>query len=265
MEVYAAMVDDMDRYIGEVFRALRDLGEFDNTVVVFMSDNGAEGGDETRHPLFRKFVAECCDNSYDNLGRPGSFVFYGREWARVSNVPNRFFKSTSAEGGIRTPAIISLPGGTEPRRHDGLLSVMDLAPTVLDLAGVERPGEVFDGRPVHAMQGRSFRSVLEGSEARLRGDAEALGFEQSNHRALIRGPWKIAQVQPPNGDGHWKLFNLDADRSESTDLSQARPELFRELLDEWEAYAIANGVVSLDEIRRQRPPVPGTRPAPEGD
>ena len=248
MEVYAAMVDDMDHHIGAVINTLKELGEYDNTIILFLSDNGAEGNTADRHPLFKAFVEDCCDNRLDNLGKPGSFVFYGRGWARVSSVPNRYYKSTTGEGGIRSPAIVRYPAaGDGQRRHDGFLSVLDIAPTILDFAGAAHPGTEYNRHAIHPLQGASFRNVIEGAEKPVHPPQHVMGWELSNHKALIRGDWKIAAVHPPYGEGSWRLFNLAEDRSESTDLCDEYPGIFNEMLILWQDYATQNGVVVLDE------------------
>ena len=115
MEIYAAMVDDMDRYIGKVVQTLQDLGQYDNTVIFFMSDNGADPKDFPRLPMWAPFVQSCCDNSYSNLGKANSFVGYGPGWARVSAAPGKLHKSTTAQGGISSPAIVRHPGSVTQR------------------------------------------------------------------------------------------------------------------------------------------------------
>ena len=237
MEVYAAMVDDMDRYIGEVIATLKEIGAYDDTIILFMSDNGAEGADAGRAEVFRRFVEACCDNSYANMGRASSYLFYGHHWARAGTVPSRLFKSTTAEGGIRSPAIVRHPGAAGGRRYDGFLSVLDVMPTVLELAGVAHPKSSLP------LKGASFVSVLKGEDEAVHGSDYVMGWEFSGHRALRKGRWKIVYTMPPLGDRRWRLHDVLADPSEQRDLSATEPEVMKELLAEWDLYVARHGVV----------------------
>ena len=252
MEIYAAMVDDMDKYIGDVIRTLKDLGQYGNTFIFFMSDNGADAGNPARLPMFRKLIESCCDNSYANMGNADSFLAYGHEWARVSTVPGKFFKSNTTQGGILSPAIIHYPGTENAGgRYDEFLTVMDVAPTVLSLAGLEHPGTSYRDREVYPLQGSSMTPVLNGVARPIHGKDYTMGWELRNHRALRKQDWKIVMSQPPLGDGQWKLHNLKDDPSESNDLSQVYPGIFETMIQHWEDYAEENGVVLLDNTERR--------------
>jgi arylsulfatase A-like enzyme len=146
MEIYAAMVENLDANVGRLIRHLKSKGEYDNTFIFFQSDNGAEGGD--RDTFVDVSHTGPVDNSLANLGRKGSYVGYGPRWAEVGATPFRLWKSYSTEGGIAVPAIARLP-----RQHEGRVSfggvthITDLAPTFLELAGVTAPGSVYKGKP----------------------------------------------------------------------------------------------------------------------
>ena len=158
MEIYAAMVDDVDVYIGRMIDYLKEIGEYDNTVIFFMSDNGPEG-----HAMQHSFVevaewAEaCCDNSYENIGNADSYVWLGPNWARAGNTPLRMFKGYTSQGGVRAPAFFHYPRAMQTAvMNDSIITVKDIMPTLLELAGIEHPGAgTFQGREVIAMEGRS--------------------------------------------------------------------------------------------------------------
>ena len=247
MEIYAAMVDDMDRYVGEVIQALKDAGEYERTVVFFMSDNGAESGNPIRIPAFQQLVDECCDNSYSNMGKADSYLAYGPNWARVSALPSKFFKSYTTQGGILSPAILSYPEAQgEIDRYDEFLSVLDITPTFLALAGVEYPASPYKGKRTLPLKGSSMVPILQGDAAPIHPPDCIMGWELNNQRALRMNDWKIVMSQPILGDGQWKLYNLSSDPSESIDLSEEYPQIFETMLRHWEDYVAENGVVLLD-------------------
>ncbi len=243
MEIYAAMVSDLDRYIGEFFAYLDDCGELDNTFVLFISDNGPEA---IRRDLFRgepsNWVRECCDNSYANLGAGNSYVAYGPNWARAGAVAFRRDKTTAFEGGIHVPAIAWYPSAIAPGSStDVFATVMDILPTFLELAGTEHPGSEYRGRPVEPVRGRSLVSLLSGGPAPE--NAAGTGWELSHHRGLRHGDWKLVWDQAQGADARWQLFNLADDPGELTDLRAAEPEQFEAMLAEWDRYGRSSGVL----------------------
>lgn len=258
MEVYAAMVSDVDAYVGEVIDYLKSIDEFDNTFILFMSDNGAEG-----HPLDQsigaigRWVNECCDNSYDNLGRRDSFLWYGPNWARASVGPWRMFKAFTSEGGIRAPAFVHYPALDGGVVNDNLLTVMDIMPTFLELADTEHPGTRYKGREVVRMQGESMLPMLRGEADATHATDYVMGWELFGKTGIRRGDWKIIQeprsdfwtARNPIGESYsWQLFNLAEDPTELTDLAANEPDKLREMIALWEQYAIENGVIIPDKV-----------------
>jgi len=231
MEVYAAMVDNLDRNVGRLLATLQELGVYEDTFIFFQSDNGAEA-EPTR---FRD--NEHIDNHYENLGRPFANVAYGRRWAEVSATPFRLWKGTSGEGGVLVPAIARLPrqaaGGAAFR---GVSHVSDLAPTFLALAGAPNPGSRYREREVHPITGVSLLPALRGGAPPREADS-LLSDELFGRRYVRRGAWKLSFIEPPLGTGAWELYNLESDRGETKDLAREQPELVRELSREFEAYA----------------------------
>lgn len=241
MEIYAAMVDRMDQNVGRVIDALKASGDYDNTIILFLADNGAEGIDlvHARNPRFRA-RAEAADNSLDNLGTASSYISYGPGWAQAATTPSWLYKAFATEGGTRTTAFLSGP----VVRHPGTiahpyLNVMDVTPTILDLAGIPAPRREFQGRKVQPIMGTSWARWLEGKADHVHAPDESIGTELFGSRALRRGDWKITDP----GDGLWRLFNIAADPGETDDLSAREPARKAELEKEWEAYAQSVGVV----------------------
>jgi len=273
MELYAAMVEYMDDQIGRVFDYLKEIGEYDNTIVIFISDNGAEGND------LRSMVAgqpgtmgylhamnSFAENGHNALGRKGTYAEYGPAWAQVSMVPFRIYKGWVSEGGIRSPLIISGPGvkGAGELNKKAVLHVMDVAPTILELAGIEHSA-TYKGREIEPMQGKSWVGMLEGDTQSPRTSDDWLGWELFGNRAIRQGDWKITWLYEPLGTEEWQLFNLAEDPGEQYDLTDKYPEKRKELIALWDEYVKTNGV-----IIGARSPFEGTRkalrdPVPEFD
>ncbi len=252
MEIYAAMVHDVDIYVGRVLDHLKAMGEYDNTFIFFMSDNGAEGHDLQRTwPFLQDWIAECCDNSYANMGRGNSYLDYGPNWARAGVGPFRLYKGYATEGGIRVPAIVRMPGQASMEKvHRTMVTVKDVMPTVLELAGVTHPAETggaYKGRTVFPMQGRSMKAMLMGDVATVHGEDPVMGWELFGRRAIRKGPWKLTWTTAPYGPDDWELFNLAEDPGEVNNLSEAYPDRKQELLELWEAYVEENGVIVSTE------------------
>src|SRR5690606_13930877 len=163
MEIYAAMVSDLDEHVGRFIDYLESIGELENTLVFFISDNGPEGMRRDLDAPLSDWVAECCNNAYANLGAPDSYVMYGPNWARAGSVPFRGAKQTAFEAGIRVPAIAYWPGKVPAgSRSDAFATVMDVLPTLLEVAGTQHPGTTYRGRAVARPLGESMTSVLTG-------------------------------------------------------------------------------------------------------
>jgi arylsulfatase len=254
MELYASMVEYMDDQIGRVFDYLKEIGEYDNTVVIFISDNGAEGNDlrgmvagQAGSFGFLHAMNNFAENGHNSLGRKGTYAEYGPAWAQVSMAPFRIYKGWVSEGGTRSPLIVSGPGvqGSGELNKQAILHVMDIAPTLLDLAGVQQP-DTYNEREVVPMQGKSWAGMLEGSTQSPRGPEDWLGWELFGNRAIRQGDWKITWLHRPLGTWDWQLFNLAEDPGEQHDLSEKFPERREELIALWDEYEDMNGVIIGD-------------------
>lgn len=251
MELYAAMVEHMDDQIGRVFDHLKEIGEYDNTVVIFFSDNGAEGNDlvgmvagKPGTTGYLHAMNNFPQTGHNYLGRKGSFAEYGPGWAQVSSVPFRLYKGFVAEGGTRSPLIVSGPGvqGAGEINREAVLHVMDIAPTLLEVAGVQYPS-TFEGREIVPMQGKSWAGMLEGKTRSPRNSGDWLGWELFGNKAIRRGDWKVTWLYEPFGTGDWQLFNLAEDPGEQYDLSDKNPGEKKELVALWDEYVKTNGVI----------------------
>jgi len=244
MEVYAGMVNNMDYHFGRVVKYLKDIGEYDNTIVIFLSDNGPNPWYSEDYPgnLGSKWFAQF-DNSIDNLGHPMSHYAYGMGWGSASAGPLDLFKMTVAEGGIRSPMLIAGPGVKGGRQVDAFAYVWDVMPTVLELAGIPHPVK-HQGRQVERLRGKSLQGVLTGSTKAVYGADEFVGGELQNGKWMRQGDFKAVSVAPPYGTGTWHLYNLADDPGETRDLAKAQPETLKTLQAAWDRYADEVGVVS---------------------
>ena len=248
MEIYAAMVDQVDVHTGRVVDYLKQSGQFDNTVIIFLSDNGAEGHDldETwpaeAFPAIRKTIDDSHDFSYEAMGRPGSYVLYGPNWANAGAPPFRLHKAFPTEGGTRAAAFVfyppSFPGG---RLVDDFISIKDVTPTLLEFVGVEHPGAHYEGRAIQPMSGISMLSVLMGTGS-MPSD-RIVADELLGKRLVRKGEWKIVHMPTPWGTGGWQLYNIRQDPSENHDLAAQYPDKVAELTAHWDQYVEDNGVI----------------------
>lgn len=245
MAVYAAMVDLVDQNVGRVMKYLEEKGQLQNTYVIFMSDNGAEGHDFTDNPFLKGWI-EKYDNSYENLGRRNSFTWYGPNWAHVGTAPFRHHKGFPSEGGIHVPGFIYEPGlKVAGQTSKTVLSVKDIMPTILDLAKIRHPSH-YRGHAVLPMQGRSFATLLAGGD--VKESTPDLGWELFGKRGFRYGDWKVVLMPPPYGTGRWQLYNLKSDPGETRDLGADNPVKLQELVKRWNAYAKANKVILPDRV-----------------
>ncbi|WP_437654334.1 arylsulfatase [Sorangium sp. So ce1182] len=246
MEIYAAMVENLDANIGRLIQYLKRVGEYENTFIFFQSDNGAEGGNREGFAANDPSRSGPVVNTLENLGRPGSYIGVGPRWAEVSATPFRLWKSYTTEGGIAVPAIARLPGQHEARpQFDGTTHVIDFLPTVLELAGVPDPGSTYKGRGVEPISGHSILPVLEDRATGVRAPGETLIWEHGNHRYVLRDNWKLLWLSAPYGPTPraWTLYDLATDRGEINDVSAAHPDVAAELAAAWTQYATDRRVI----------------------
>jgi arylsulfatase A-like enzyme len=222
MAIYAAMLDRVDQNVGKLVAGLKERGELDNTVIFFMSDNGGNAESGPRGIYEGK-----------NPGGPNSRVFLGQSWATLNNTPFRRYKHFTHEGGISTPLIVSWPAGI-PADRDGKLvkepgHLVDVMATVVGVTGAKYPTE-YQGHQIQPMEGVNLMPAIDGEKLEQK---NPIYFEHEGNRALRRGKWKLVmKLGEP-----WELYDIDADRTEQHDLIAEQPELAKELIADWEAWA----------------------------
>lgn len=265
MEVYAAMVDRMDQNVGRVIAQLKRTGQYDNTVIVFLSDNGPEGSEIDAPFQLRGGVPGGAkklgiDNRLENIGNATSYVGYGTGWAQANSTPSWLIKGYPTEGGTRVSAFAAGKGVVGNRIARGYLSVTDIAPTLLELAGLTQPA-TFRGHAILPFEGHSLMPVFAEKATEVRAPNEPVGTELFYRRALRKGDWKAVYLPKSGstyprdgvGEGKWHLFNLAADPAESTDLAAHHADKLAELVADWDQYAAEKGVALPDAVSANKP------------
>lgn len=250
MEIYAAMVETMDKSIGSVLDYLENIGQLDNTFIIFMSDNGAEGSILEAIPVLSSNPpVKYFDNSLKNMGNKDSFIWYGPRWAQAATAPSKLTKGFISEGGIRCPAVLRYPPMIGNNRiSTAFTTVMDVLPTVLELADIAPVGSIFRGNTVMIPRGKSWVTHLK-TALSVYSDADFIGWELFAQRAIRRGHWKAVYIPREDGNNEWELYDLTKDKGETTDLAKDRPDILQYLLSDWLKYEAETGLVAIpDEV-----------------
>ncbi|MFN7138594.1 MAG: arylsulfatase [Limisphaerales bacterium] len=270
MEVYAAMMDNMDQGIGRILEQLKRSSRLDNTVVFYLQDNGGCAEDNGRRPgkeIPAEELKPMKPNQLQTFARPrqtrdgrpvrqgpkampgpaDTFVAYGENWANVSNTPFREYKHWVHEGGISTPLIVHWPAGI-PKERNGKLErqpghLIDIMATVVDVTGASYPKEQ-NGNKIQPMEGVSLRPALDGKPLQRK---EPLFWEHEGNRAIRDGKWKlVAKENQP-----WELYDMEKDRTEMNNLATADPARVHELSAKWETWAARANVLPLGTWRKK--------------
>ncbi len=247
MEVHAAMIDCVDQGVGRIMDELKAKGLYDNTIVVFTSDNGASSenykiGDFDRHNMTRS--GETVVHNSRTPGDELSYNYLGTGWAGAVNAPFRYWKTESYHGGTCAPTIIQWPAGLKAEKGSierTPCHFMDVMPTCLELAGAKYPS-VYNGHGIQSLpeEARSLVPLLKGEQAEA--GERTMFWEHEGGKAVRKGNWRLTQLR----GGTWKLYDLSHDLSETTDLSAQYPEKVKELTKMWKAWAKGVGLdVSL--------------------
>ncbi|MAK93481.1 MAG: arylsulfatase [Gammaproteobacteria bacterium] len=265
MEVYAGMVDAMDMHIGRLMAYLESIGEYENTIFIFTSDNGAEGSplisptaDSVLDPWFESVGY---DTGIENLGEKGSWVGIGPSNATIAASPLAYYKFHANEGGLRVPLVMSGPGIFQRGElSEEFVFVTDLAPTILSLAEVNNHGGSWQTREVEPIVGKDFSSYLQGQAGPIHSASEPIGYEMGGSGALFKGDYKIVINKFEQNESEWHLFNIKTDPGEANDLAQVEPKLLAEMQADYEAWASSNNVLPMPEgYNRGRTILPGFR------
>jgi arylsulfatase len=263
MEVYAAMIDRMDQAIGRMVEALKNTGQYENTLILYLQDNGGCAETVGRQPdaarpseptlpkiapeaLRQEIIPKQTRDGFPVLsgrlvppGTADTYIAYGEGWANVSNTPFRLYKHWQHEGGIATPLIAHWPLGIPAKRHGQLEPqpghLIDLMATCVDLSGASYPAER-NGVAIHSREGVSLVPAFNGQPA---GRSTPLFWEHEGNRAVRDGQWKLVANGPR---GAWELYDLSADRTEMNDVAGQQPERVGQLAQRWEEWAKRVGV-----------------------
>ena len=243
MAIYAAMIDRMDQNIGRLVEYLENRGILDNTVIIFLDDNGACAESD-----------ELGSGPREQLGtKDGYLLSYGRAWANVSNTPFREYKHWVHEGGISSPFIIHWPSGIESKYYGQIVDqygyLPDIMATCLDLADAEYP-EVFNGINITPLEGKSLLPVLKGSREQVH--AEPIFWEHEGNKAVRMGRYKLVSMWKPGSEYSWELYDMEADRTETNDLSDVLPEIKEELINTYMEWAERNNILDWNEVNELR-------------
>ena len=234
-EVFAAMIDHVDQSIGRVFSKLQELKKDDNTLIIFISDNGAQGGNTTR-PYTQRTTGP--------VGSAGSYETQNSNWSQTGNSPLRSYKDSPYEGGISAPFIAWYPKKIKANTiAQGTAHLIDLAPTFYELAGVSYPQD-YNGIKTNPLAGKSLLPLLTGQTATVK-RGEPLFWERAGKAAVRDGKWKL--VIPFNAEA--ELYDVEKDRAENVNLAASHPEIVAKLKAQYNQWAAKNEVVDYNKLR----------------
>lgn len=260
---HAAMIEDMDSNIGKLIQYLKETGEYDNTLIMFTSDNG--GSEPSDSPVVVGGLEGAADEaterfmagnneSFDAIGGKDSYWGYGWQGAIMSNTPHSGVKSTMLNGGIRPPFVIKEPGAANTTNLEvikALVHVSDMTPTFLEYANVSHPGSEYKGKQVTPLMGKSIKPLLEGNLKKVHSEDEILSAEMFGNRLVLMGDWKARYQIFPAGDGQWKLFNLAQDIREATDVSIEHPDILEKMVSAYDKWAQDVGIIEPEYSEQQ--------------
>jgi len=258
MATYAAMIEDQDNRTGQILDYLKESGQLDNTLVIYLTDNGPEGFEATHprtgNPEMAKWIETQFDQSFEAIGTAESEHTIGVSWANAATGGLQWWKWFIGEGGIRVPMMIVPPGAfSEKTSRSGqisnaVISVKDLPMTILDYAGVEHPQTKYKNRKIATPSGVTAKPFLEGSSDNVRTENDWYAFELFGNGYLMQGEYKLMKVRKGMfGDGAWHLFNVVADPSEMNPLEENMPEKFESMKTLYANYAKTNNIIKVDE------------------
>ena len=262
---HAGMIEDMDYNIGKMIQFLKDIGQYDNTLIMFTSDNG--GSEPSDSPVIvaafeganekelEEFKAGGFNETFDAIGGKDSYWGYGWQGAVMSNTPYSGVKSTMFNGGIKPPFVIKEPNATNTPELDivnEFVHVSDMTPTFLEYSNTTHPGSEYKGKQISPMMGKSIKPLLEGIVEKIHMDDEIISSEMFGNSAVFMGDWKARKNIFPIGDGQWKLFNIKQDIREATDLSKVHPDILKKMISSYDKYAQNVGIIEPKYSEQQK-------------
>ena len=267
LAVRAVMIENMDENIGKMIKFLKDTGQYDNTLIIFVSDNGTSEPGALLNIKFSSMGSGMADyiklvnHTLSNLGNVSSQINYAAWGQDASASPLSGFKTSEYEGGTRVPFIFKEPGvssspsasnTSNPKMINAFAYVTDLTPTFLEYAGVQYPGFSYNGSELHPVSaqtnpypimGKSLKALFNGTADRVYGENDVVADEMFNNSAVWMGDWKAIRHDPPIGDGKWQLINIVNDPTEINNVADQNPEIMQKLISAYDTYAKEVGVV----------------------
>ena len=242
MELYAGMVENLDYNIGRIINYLKETGQYENTLIVFMSDNGAAAEDFYYNSNYGPFLQENYADDYAEMGKANSYISYGPQWAEAGTSPFKYYKGFTTEGGINTPMIMAGPGvENHGTINDSFLTLLDLAPTFYELVGVSYPDK-WKEKAVKPLIGVSLVPLLSGKSNSVHDSTYVFGLEHRGYAMIRKGDWKIVNIERPFLLENFQLYNLKSDLAEQNDLTETFPEKYQEMIGEWNKFSKEVGV-----------------------
>ena len=240
MELYAGMIENLDFNIGRIINYLKKIDEYENTLIVFMSDNGAAAEDFYNNPIYGPYLKNNFSVKYDDMGKENSFISLGTGWAEASSAPFKFFKGLPTQGGIVSPLIISGYGvGRKDYFSKKFITLLDIAPTLYDFGKIDFKNNNFD----LSLQGSSLKKYLSGKNNYIHKKGYVFGFEHSGYSFIMKDNWKLVNYESPFDINNFELYNLKNDPIEEINLKEKEVEIFNDLLYEWNVFSKKNKLI----------------------
>jgi arylsulfatase A-like enzyme len=258
MATYAAMIEDQDNRIGQMLAYLKESGQLDNTLVIYMTDNGPEGFEptnpQTGNAEMAKWIENQFDTSFEAIGSANSENVIGTSWANAATGGLQWWKWFVGEGGTRVPLMIVPPGAFNSdyaragQKSNAVVYVKDVPMTILEYANVKHPMTEYKNRDVKPPSGISIKPFLEGKSDVVRTDKDWWAFELFGNGYIMQGPLKAMKVRTGMfGDGQWHLYNVINDPSETQPLEGENPEKLAEMVALYKSYTAKNNILDVDE------------------
>jgi arylsulfatase A-like enzyme len=251
MAAYSGMIDHMDVHIGRVIDHLKETGQYDNTIIIYMTDNGPDWSQPNVGGGAPWYNVHYPNTAVEDIGMRGNFSSYGPPWAQVASAHLNGFKTFSTEGGLRVPFIIRYPEWFETGQTDEFVYVTDLSATILEIAETQHPGTSYKGRKVFPMNAKSILPFMRGESSTHRSADDWLGYELFGNSAIFHGDYKALRLGAwlgstgVEGAGEWRLYNLKNDPSEVHDLGEQQPERLTEMVAKYGEYSESMDVIDV--------------------
>ena len=239
MEIYAGMIDNLDFNVGRVVKFLKEKNKFKNTIIIFMSDNGAAAEDFYYNQTYGPYIQDKFSYEYNDIGKPESFVSLGKNWADVITNPFNLYKGFTTSGGMRSPLIIS-GLSSEKKISKEFVTLLDIAPTIYNLTNSKY--ELLNKNRIKKPIGESIIPYLSGEDIKIHDEDYVFSFEHSGNAVLIKNNWKIVNKTFPFNINNFDLYNLD-DISELNNLKGKEVIIYNDLLTEWNKYILSKNII----------------------